>query len=154
MGAGASRPAPGARAGRERREVQVLPHALASVGQLGNLVPTGDRTLVLPLIMVGAVLTSCDHASPAATTISDVPPPSADAALTGRVPFTIPAITLQASAPCLDLTDPLYITREGTRVHTMLSVPDPTAARATPRGDLRECCGPVDRRGARPSGSG
>ncbi|MCG6986744.1 MAG: hypothetical protein LJF06_00950 [Gemmatimonadetes bacterium] len=67
-------------------------------------------TLVLPLAMVAAVLTSCDRESPTAATISDVPPPSADAALTGRVPFTISDITLQASAACLGLTDPLDIT--------------------------------------------
>lgn len=67
-------------------------------------------TLVLPLAMVGAVLTSCDRASPTAATVSDVPPPSADAALTGMVPFTIPNVTLQASATCLGLTDPVDIT--------------------------------------------
>lgn len=61
-------------------------------------------TLVLPLAMVGAVLTSCDRASPTAATVSDVPPPSADATLTGRVPFSAD-VTLQANAACLGLTD-------------------------------------------------
>lgn len=66
-------------------------------------------TLVLPLAMVGAVLTSCDRASPTAATVSDVPPPSADAALTGRIPFEAP-VDLEADATCLGLTDPIDIT--------------------------------------------
>lgn len=61
-------------------------------------------SLVLPLVVVGALSASCDQTPPTAVTAADAFGINADAAATSLVPFTRGPITLHASAACLGLS--------------------------------------------------
>lgn len=66
------------------------------------MLTTRRWTLLLSLVLIGAVSASCDHAPPTAASVTNRPSVHADAALTGRVPFSedVPAGAFEPGTTC------------------------------------------------------